>query len=104
MYRKIISWAFVNLGSLFLVLSIVAIVAIWAYREPLTNQALARLGAVDRELTQAQTALDNGKSDLQRTLRIVDAAQTSLDSLKQQLVSAKQLTDQVNGTLNRQLE
>ncbi len=103
MYRKILAWAFINLGTLFLVLSVVAIVTIWVYRQPLINQTLSRLEAVDNELTQAQTALDNGKTELQRTLRIVDAAQTSLDSLKQQLVTAKQLADQVNGMLNTQL-
>ncbi len=103
MYRKIISWAFVNLGSLFLVLSVVAITTIWVERVPVTNQALARLESIDSELTQAQTALDNGKGELQRTLRIVNDAQTSLDSLKQQLVTAKALTDQVNGALSTKL-
>ncbi len=103
MYRKIISWAFVNLGSLFLVLTVVAITTIWVERVPITNQALARLESIDSELTQAQTALDNGKGELQRTLRIVNDAQTSLDSLKQQLVTAKALTDQVNGALSTKL-
>src|SRR5512142_3063388 len=103
MYRRIFSWAFIILGSLFTVLSVVGIVAIWFYRAPLTHQALTRLEAVDTELTQAQSALDNGKSELQRTLRIVDDAQKGLSALKQQMASAKLLTDQVNGTLNSQL-
>ncbi len=99
MYRKILSWAFIVLGTLFLILSIVGIAAIWIYRVPLTNQAIARLEQVDSELTQAQSALDNGKAELQRTLRIVDAAEKSLSSLKAELSSAKALTDQANGTL-----
>src|SRR5512142_834397 len=99
MYRKILSWAFIVLGTLFLILSIVGIAAIWIYRVPLTNQGLARLEQVDKELTQAQTALDNGKAELERTLRIVEAAEKSLASLKAELSSAKALTDQANGTL-----
>jgi DNA repair exonuclease SbcCD ATPase subunit len=100
MYRKIASWAFLIIGTLFLVLSIVGIAAIWVYRVPATNQAVARLEQVDSELTQAQTALDNGQAELQRTLRIVEAAEKSLASLKAQLSESKTLTDQVNGTLN----
>src|SRR5512142_2655280 len=100
MYRKILSWAFIVLGTLFLILSVVGIAAIWIYRVPLTNQGLARLEQVDSELTQAQSALDNGKAELQRTLRIVEAAESSLAALKSQLSEAKNLTDQVNGTLS----
>ncbi len=103
MYRNIFSWAVLILGTLLLILSIAGIAAIWIYRQPLTNNLVGRLEQVDTELTQAQSALDNGKSELQRTLRIVDAAQTSLSALKQQLVDAKNLTDQVNGTLNNKL-
>jgi uncharacterized protein YlxW (UPF0749 family) len=99
MYRKILSWAFIVLGTLFLILSIVGIAAIWIYRVPLTHQAVGKLEQVDSELTQAQSALDNGKAELQRTLRIVDAAEKSLSSLKSELSSAKALTDQANGTL-----
>ena len=100
MFPKFLSRALIVLGTLFLVLSVAGIAAIWIFRARVTNEALSRLETIDRELTQAQTDLDNGKSELQRTLRIVDAAQTSLDSLKQQLVTAKQLTDQVNGVMN----
>ncbi len=99
MYRKILSWAFIVLGTLFLILSIVGIAAIWVYRVPLTHQAIGKLEQVDSELTQAQSALDNGKAELQRTLRIVDAAEKSLSSLKAELSSAKALTDQANGAL-----
>jgi uncharacterized membrane-anchored protein YhcB (DUF1043 family) len=103
MYRKILSWALIVLGTLFLVLSVIGIGAIWLYRGPLTDRAVSQLQQIDTELTQAQSALDNGKSELERTLRIVDAAEKSLASLKEQLVQAKILTDQANGTLNSQL-
>ncbi len=99
MFRKILSWAFIVLGTLFLILSIVGIAAIWFYRVPLTNRAIARLEQIDSVLTQAQSALDNGKAELERTLRIVDAAEKSLSSLKSELSVAKGLTDQANGTL-----
>jgi len=103
MYHKNLAWALIVLGSLFLLLSIIGIAAIWIYRTPLTHQALGRLEQVDTELTQAQSALDNGKAELQRTLRIVDAADKSLSAMKQQMSTAKQLSDQVNGTLNDKL-
>lgn len=103
MYSKTLSWALIILGTLFLVLSVIGIAAIWISRVPLTNRALAQLGEVDTELTQAQSALDNGKSELQRTLRIVDDAQKGLAALKDQMAQAKKLTDQVNGTLDSKL-
>src|SRR5262245_27562244 len=103
MYRKIISRALIGLGTLFLLLSVIGIGAIWFYRVPLTNQAISRLEGIDTELTQAQAALDNGKSELQRTLRIVDAADKSLSAMKAQMAAAKSLTDQVNVTLNDKL-
>jgi exonuclease VII small subunit len=103
MFPRFLSRALIVLGALFLVLSVSGIAAIWIFRTRVTNEALARLESIDQQLSQAQSDLDNGKSELQRTLRIVDAAQTSLDSLKQQLVTAKQLTDQVNGVLNGDL-
>src|SRR5512143_1801987 len=103
MYRNIFSWAFLVLGSLFLVLSIVGIAAIWIYRQPLTDRAVGRLEQIDTELTQAQSALDNGKAELQRTLRIVDAADKSLSAMKRQMATAKKLSDQVNGALNGSL-
>ncbi len=103
MNRKILSWALIILGGLFLLLSVIGIAAIWFYRVPLTNQAVGRLEQIDTELTQAHQALDNGKTELQRTLRIVDAADKSLSAMKQQMATAKSLSDQVNGLLNDQL-
>jgi hypothetical protein len=103
MYRKILSWALLVLGSLLLVLSVIGIGAIWILRVPMTNRVIAQLQEIDTELTQAQSALDGGKAELERTLRIVEAAETSLAALKDQMVQAKLLTDQVGGTLDTQL-
>ena len=93
----------IYLGSLFTVLSVAGIIAIWVYREPLIDQTTARLNQVDTELTQAHTALNNGKDELQRTLRIVDAADKGLSAMKQQMSTAKQLTDKINGTVTGSL-
>ena len=38
MARKILAWILIVLGSLFLILSIAAIFAIWIYTEPLTQR------------------------------------------------------------------
>ena len=103
MFRKILSWALIVLGSILLGLSVIGIGAIWIYRVPLTNQSVAKLNEVDQQLTAAQTALDSGKDELQRTLRIVESAEKSLAEIKDQLKQAKILTDEVNGTLDSQL-
>jgi hypothetical protein len=102
-YRKIISWILIVMGSLLLGLSVIGIGVIWIYRVPWTNQAVARLQEVDKQLADAQAALHSGREELQRTLRIIEAAEKSLSSLKEELVQAKILTDEVNGTLNTQL-
>ncbi len=103
MNRRVISWLLINLGTLFMVLTVVALVAIWWYRPILIHESVSQLQQADNELTQAHTALSNGKDELQRTLRIVDAADKGLSAMKQQMSAAKQLTDQINGTMNNSL-
>jgi hypothetical protein len=103
MYRRILSWALIILGTVFLVLSVLGVGAIWIYREPLTERTVAKLEEVDALLVQAKSALDNGQSQLQLTLRIVDAADKSLSGMKDQMSTAKSLSDQINGTLNGKL-
>ena len=102
-YSNVISSILIFLGSLFVILSLAGIIAIWVYRGPLLDQANTRLNQVDSELMQAHTALTNGKDELQRTLRIVDAADKGLSAMKQQMTTARQLTDQINGTVNQSL-
>ncbi len=103
MFRRILAWALIVLATLLLIVSIAGIAAIWIYRVPLTNRAVAQLQQVDEQLTQAKAALDNGKSELERTLRIVNAAQDSLALVSKQMSDAKALTDQVNSLLTDRL-
>ncbi len=102
-YSNVISSLLIYLGSLFVVLSVAGIIAIWVYRQPLIDESTRRLNQVDTELTQAHTALSNGKDELNRTLRIVDAADKGLSAMKQQMTTAKQLTDKINGTVKDSL-
>jgi len=103
MSRRIISWVLIILGSLFLLLSAIGILAIWIYRQPLIDRTVARLEEVDTMLVQAKTALDNGQQQLQLTLRVVEAADKSLSAMQDQMSTAKSLSEQLNGTLNDKL-
>jgi len=103
MARKIISGTLVVLSSILLVLSVVGIGAVWYYKEPLTNAALSRLGEVEAQLAQTQSALKDAKSELERTLRIVDSAEETLSSLTDELEQAKNLFEQFDKTLGDRL-
>ncbi len=58
---------------------------------------------IDSELTQAQTAIRNARGELERTLRIVEGAEKTLSSLKDQTEEAKKLFDQFNQTLDKNI-
>jgi chromosome segregation ATPase len=103
MVRKILAWILIILGSLFLVLSIAGIFAIWIYNEPLTQKVTAQLSDVDNQLAQAQTTLKSSEQELARALRIVDAAQAALEKLTQQTSSAASLFDSIQSTLDDRL-
>jgi hypothetical protein len=103
MVRKIISGTLIALSSILLVLSITGIVMLWIYKGPLTNQAMSQLKEIDSQLAQAQTALQNAKVELERTLRIVASAEKTLADLKGELAQAEILFGEVNGTLDEQL-
>ncbi len=103
MVRKILSWMLIVLSVILLLLSLVGIGTIWIYKEPLTRQIITRLQAIDAELAQAQTTLQSSQAELERTLRIVDAAQEALSKLAQQSTSAKSLFQNIQGTLDDQL-
>jgi len=92
-----------GLSLVLLVLSIAGLAALWINKTPLTNQAMTQLKEVDSELAQAQTALQNAKLELERTLRIVESAEKTLAALKDELAQAKLLFGEVNGTLDVQL-
>lgn len=103
MTRKIFAGILIGMSSILLVLSAAGIGAAWIYNESLTQKAVVRLEGIDAELVQAQTAIRNAKTELERTLRIVKSAEQTLASLKQETDQAKQLMEDVNRTLDDKL-
>jgi chromosome segregation ATPase len=103
MARKILSWTLIVLSTLFLVLSLAGIGAAWIYNGPVTRKTLAQLETIDHELELAQATLKSSQVELERTLRILDAAQLALDNLAQQSTDAQSLFENIQGTLDDQL-
>jgi chromosome segregation ATPase len=103
MARKILSGILIALSAIFLALSVVGIGAIWFYNEPLTREVTGRLTEIDSQLAQAQATLQSSKKELQRALRIVDSAQTSLEKMAKQTGSAKNFFDYIQSTIDDQL-
>jgi len=103
MARKIVGGLLVLLSAILLILSIAGIGAIWYYNEPLTREATARLKEVDTQLAQAEATLANSEKELQRALRIVDAAQKALEKLNEQTAGAENLLDYIQSTLDDRL-
>lgn len=103
MIRKIIAGTLIAISSILLGLSIAGIALVWMYQGPLIQFSATRLRAIDNELGQAQTALQNAERELERTLRAVESAEESLGTLKADFVQAKALFGNVNGTLDKQL-
>jgi len=103
MARKILSWALIILGGLFLITSIVGIGAIWVYNKPLTDKVTTQLTDIDGQLAQAEVTLQSSEKELDRALRIVDSAQTAMDELAQQTHSAGNLLDTIQTTLDDNL-
>jgi len=66
-------------SSTLLILSLLGIVLVWVYNEPLTRNVLGRLEEVDSELEQAEVTLRTSKIELERTLRIVNATEEALN-------------------------
>ncbi len=103
MAQKILSWVLVILSGLFLLASVIGLIAVWAYNEPLTREVTRQLRDIDSQLTQAQTTLDSSEQELARALRIVDAAQAALEKLASQTDSADSLLDSIQSTLDDKL-
>src|SRR5512135_1357520 len=103
MLHKIIAGILIIISSILLGLSIAALVLVWTYKGPLAQSSIARLRTLDDQLGQAQTVLQNAQLELERTLRTVDAAEQSLETLKADFAQAKTLFGAVNGTLDTQL-
>jgi len=103
MMRKIFSGVLIVISSVLLLLSLVGIGAAWYYNEPLTGEAVSRLREVEAELTQTQSALQDARAELERTLRIVDSAEQTLETLSDELAQAKKLFDEFDKTLGDSL-
>ena len=93
MARKILAWTLLVLSSIFLLLSIVGMGAVWVYNEPLTQKTTGQLKEVDNELALAQTTLASSRVELERALRIVDATEKVLEKLAEQSTSAESLLE-----------
>ena len=103
MARKILAWTLLILSSIFLLLSVAGIGAVWIYKGPLTRSALSQLQGIDNELSQAQTTLQSSQTELERALRIVDASEKALEKLSAQSTSAKNLFDGIQSSLDDKL-
>lgn len=103
MKRNILAWLLIIFSSLFLLLSAAGIAAAWVYNEPLTRRAVSQLEEVDGELAQAEATLSSTKAELERALRILDAAQAALEKLAAQTASADSLLDGIQSSLDDQL-
>ena len=103
MARKILSGFLIGLSAIFLLLSLAGVIAAWAYNTPLTEQATTRLTDIDTQLADSQASLKLAEGELQRALRMVDAAQAALDKLSKQTASAADILGSVKGTLDNTL-
>lgn len=100
MKRKVLSGTLIILSSILLISSLVGVGATWHYNTPLTDETLAKLTETDKELQQAQTALQNAQDELKRALRIVESAEASLANLNEQKAQAVEFLDTVTGLLD----
>lgn len=103
MARRIFGGILVVLSALFLVSSVLGIGAIWYYKERVTNEVTGQLKEVDNQLAQAEATLASSEKELQRALRIVDAAQTAVEKLTEQTQGAGTLLERIQSTLDDRL-
>lgn len=103
MAKKILAWTLIVLSGLFLLASMAGIIASWVYNEPLTRETSSRLQEIDDELAQAEITLESTHAELERALRLVDAAQTALEKLAEQSSSAESLLEGIQSSLDDKL-
>jgi len=103
MVQKILAWILIVLGAIFLLLSIIGIGAAWIYNEPTTLEVTAQLENIDNELAQADQTLESTHAELERALRLVDAAQMAMEKLAEQSTSAENLLDGIQSSLDDKL-
>lgn len=103
MIRKIFAGTLVGLSALLLLLSLVGVGLAWYYNEPLTREGLARLEQIDTELSLAEGVLKEARVEIERTLRIIATAEETLNELKNELSTARDLFGEVDETIEGQL-
>jgi len=104
MARKILGGTLIILSLSLLILSLIGVGGIWYYKKPLTAGSVAKLTEFERQLGQAQTALQNAQGELVRALRFVDSAEKALESLSEQTTMAKEFLDTVTGVLDKTIK
>ena len=103
MGRKIWSMTLMVLSTILFVASIAGVGVIWYYNTPLTEEIISRLQEIDSELTLARLALTDAQVELERALRIVEAAEKALEALSQQTAQAQDILGSVKGTIDDKL-
>jgi hypothetical protein len=101
--RKVMIWMLIAFSAIMLGLSMAGIGLVWIYKAPLMQNSTAWLQTIDGELAQAQTAFQNAKLELERTLRLVEDTETSMKALNTEFSTVKTLFDNTNGMLDNQL-
>jgi len=104
MARKILGGTLIILSLSLLILSLIGVGGIWYYKKPLTAGSVVKLTEFERQLGQAQTALQNAQGELVRALRFVDSAEKALESLSEQTTMAKEFLDTVTGVLDKTIK
>ena len=104
MARKIITGVWLALCGILFVLSLIGVVLVWKYKQPLTDEITTRLTNIENELSQAQTALQNAQGELERALRFVDSAEEALQSFSEQTVFVKEFLDTVTEVLDETIK
>jgi uncharacterized phage infection (PIP) family protein YhgE len=103
MTRKILGIALIIVSGVLLLLSAAGIIAAWVYNEPVTQRAVTQLQTLDGELANADVALGGAATELTRALRILDSAQTALESLSQNTTKAQDALQAVGDTLDEKV-
>ncbi len=104
MVRKILTGIWLVVCGALLVLSLIGVVTVWSYKQPLTTATTARLTEVDDELSQTQAALANTQTELDRALRFVDSAEEALIGFSEQTAVAKEFLDTVTEVLDETIK
>jgi len=79
MARKIIGNTLIGLGSFFLLASMVGMILSWVYNGPLTRRMVGNLTEVDSQLAQVETTLSTSKTEIDKTLGIIDSTDEAIN-------------------------